>query len=98
MSCYVLSPLARADLDDIWAYSAQRWGDDQAEAHLRMLQSAIVAAAAEPLRQPACDAIRAGYRRQRAGSHLIFYRLLADGIDVVRILHERMDVESRLAD
>jgi toxin ParE1/3/4 len=25
------------------------------------------------------------------GAHVLFYRLIADGIDIVRILHERMD-------
>jgi toxin ParE1/3/4 len=35
MSRYVLSPRARADLDDIWAYSAQRWGTDQAKDYIR---------------------------------------------------------------
>jgi plasmid stabilization system protein ParE len=30
------------------------------------------------------------------GSHVLFYRLTDDGIDVVRILHNRMDFERHL--
>ena len=41
MSRYVLSPRARADLDDIWAYTARRWGTDQAEDYIRLVQNAI---------------------------------------------------------
>lgn len=45
----------------------------------------------------ACDEVRTGYRRHAVGSHTLYYRLAgADGIDVVRILHERMDVDRQL--
>jgi toxin ParE1/3/4 len=38
-----------------------------------------------------CSDIRAGYNKISCGSHFLFYRHIADGIDIVRILHERMD-------
>ena len=39
------------------------------------------------------DAIRAGYRKQAIGAHVVFYRPAeAGGIVVMRILHQRMDV------
>jgi toxin ParE1/3/4 len=41
MSGYVLSPRARADLEGIWDYTAERWGVDQAEDCIRLLQRAI---------------------------------------------------------
>jgi toxin ParE1/3/4 len=43
-----------------------------------------------------CSDIRAGYWKIPSGSHVLFYRLTADGIDVVRILHERMDFERHI--
>jgi toxin ParE1/3/4 len=39
----------------------------------------------------ACPEIRRGYHKYRAGSHVLFYRLIDGGIEVVRILHEQMD-------
>jgi toxin ParE1/3/4 len=39
----------------------------------------------------ACPEVRAGYYKIPSGSHLLFYRLVEGGIDVVRILHESMD-------
>jgi hypothetical protein len=38
-----------------------------------------------------CSHIRDGYRKYASGSHVLFYRLADDGVDIVRILHERMD-------
>lgn len=36
MSRYVLSPAARADLEQIWDYSSERWDDDQAVARVEL--------------------------------------------------------------
>lgn len=38
-----------------------------------------------------------GYRKLSAGSHTLFYRVTGEGtIDVVRVLHQRMDVDRNL--
>jgi toxin ParE1/3/4 len=96
MSRYVLSPRARADLDEIWRYTAQRWGPDQAERYIRVLQNAIETVAEEPRRGRHCDEVRKGYRSYPAGSHVLFYRSVKSGIDIVRILHSHMDFERHL--
>lgn len=31
------------------------------------------------------------YRRYRVGSHLLFYVPRGSGVDIIRILHQRMD-------
>lgn len=97
MSRYLLSPAARADLDDIFDYTAQQWGLDQAETYVRGLQHAIERAAADPRIGHSCDEIRPGYRKLAAGSHTLYYRLTADGtVHIVRILHQRMDVDRHI--
>lgn len=88
---YVLTPRARADLADIWRYTAQRWDRDQADRYLRELRRAIETIARDPSKGRRCDDIRAGYLRYPAGSHVVFFRMAGDGIVVVRILHQRMD-------
>lgn len=96
-SRYLLSPAAQADLEQIWDYTHDRWGIGQAEEYLRELQHAIDRAAANPRIGRACDEIRPGYRKLPAGSHTLFYRVTAeDVVDVVRILHQRMDVDRHL--
>jgi len=43
------------------------------------------------------DAIRPGYRKLAVASHFLFYRVTEAGmIDVVRILHQRMDIAAHL--
>lgn len=97
MSRYLLSPAAQADLEQIWDYTHDRWGIDQAEEYLRDLQHAIERAAANLRIGRAFDDIRPGYRKLASGSHTLFYRVTAEGvIDVVRVLHQRMDVDRHL--
>lgn len=93
----MLSPAAQADLADIWDYTCERWGDSQAEIYVRDIQRAIERVAHNPLIGRSCDEVREGYRRQAVGSHTLYYRIARpDLIDVVRILHKRMDVDQHL--
>jgi toxin ParE1/3/4 len=94
---YLLSPAAQAGLEQIWDYTRDRWGLDQAEQYLRELQRAIERAAANPRVGRDCDEIRPGYRKLAAGSHTLFYRVTGErAIDVVRVLHQRMDIDRHL--
>jgi toxin ParE1/3/4 len=95
MSRSVLSPRARADLDEIWSYTVQKWGVDQAEPYLRRIAEAIDLVAKTALGK-GCDHIRQGYWKYPAGSHVLFYRLAQDAIDVVCVVHKRMDFDRHL--
>jgi toxin ParE1/3/4 len=96
MKRYVLSPRAQRDIDDIWEYTVERWNVGQAEIYLRQIQRAIETVAAEPKTARACDNIRSGYWKYPAGSHVLFFRVTDKGINVVRVLHSRMDFERYL--
>ena len=91
-----LSPRAQEDLDDIWDYTAKRWGVDQAEFYTRQIGRHVEAVAAQPMMGRACSDVRAGYYKYPSGSHVLFYRLVGDDVDIVRILHERMDFERHM--
>ena len=96
MRRYALTPRAQADLEDIWTYTVARWGADQAENYLRQLAVAMTYVAADPERGRACDDVRAGYRKHAVGAHVPFYRKAPKGVEVVRILHQRMDFQRHL--
>lgn len=96
MPGYVLSPAARADLDDIWEYTAGRWGDAQAERYARDIQAACRALGDGTQPGRSADDIRAGYRKLAVGSHMIYFRPRAGMVEIVRILHGRMDVARRI--
>jgi toxin ParE1/3/4 len=89
---YRLSRLALADLQSIARYSLRQWGLEQAERYLDELGRILNLLAASPALGRACEQVRKGYRRMEHGRHVIFYRARPRkaGIDVVRILHERM--------
>jgi len=93
----LLSPAAQADLDAIWNYTATQWGTGQAADYVRDIRDACAALArGERLSRPA-DEIRAGYRRCLVGAHVLFFRVTPAGdIEIVRILHQRMDVNRHL--
>ncbi len=93
---YILSPRAEADLDEIWDYTVRTWGGKQAEDYIRLLVGAIETVAENPRRGCSCDEVRKGYRKHLAGSHVIFFRKLKSGIDVIRILHGGIDFEQHL--
>ncbi|MCK9249673.1 MAG: type II toxin-antitoxin system RelE/ParE family toxin [Solirubrobacteraceae bacterium] len=91
MSAYRLTPAAQRDLSSNWDFTEERWGVGQAETYIRELQAAIERVAADPDRGRTRDEIREGYRSYTIGSHAVFYLAHADRVDVVRILHLRMD-------
>ncbi len=91
-----LTPLARADLDDIWEYSVKQWNVDQAETYLLALNSTMQLLTEQPELGRRIDDIREGYLKFLAGSHLLIYRVKTDYIEIVRILHKSNDVERHL--
>ena len=100
-SSYLLSPLALADLSDIWDYSESNWGADQADAYVLAIHAACEAlgqtlAKGRPAGQSA-EHIRAGYLKCLVGLHVFFFKYQAsDRVNVVRILNQRMDVPAHL--
>ena len=100
-SSYALSPLAQADLSDIWDYSYSLWGADQADDNVLAIHAAceglVTAMANGRLAGQSAEHIRTGYRKQIVGSHLVFLKCgLPGSVDVVRILNQRMDVSAHL--
>ena len=92
-----LRPAAHADLDRIWEYTRRTWGESQADAYIRMLAAAFDALSTAPGLGRQRDELHPGLRVFRSGKHLIFY-LTAEQLDVVRVLHERMDLSSHLGE
>ena len=88
--------MAQCYIEEIWDYSFERFGFEQAQAYLRELQRAAETVAEDPRRGLACDNIRSGYRKFAVGSHIVFFRASDSRIVIVRILYRRMDFERHL--
>lgn len=97
MSRYVLTRAAVRDLDQIWDYTAETWSVEQAESYVGDLKAACEALACGDRTGLRVDDIRHGYRKLSVGAHFLFYRVRGDDvIEVIRILHQRMDLPSHL--
>ncbi len=95
---FQLTELAKQDLRSIGRYTQTTWGREQRNTYLAKIDAAFHLLAMEPQLGKSCDDLRVGYRKYPVGRHLIFYRQSVDGLEIIRILHQRMDIEARFDD
>lgn len=96
MKSFALTSKAKADLQAIAIFTEERWGKEQRNFYIKQFDDAFHMLANAPLVGKACDYIRSGYRKFPQGSHIIFYKDISqEKIEIVRILHKNMDVESK---
>ncbi len=91
MAEFFLRPKALEDLERIWFYTFENWGEEQADHYIYNIESVFRVIAEKPGMGRSCDDIRKGYRKHFVGKHVIFYRMGKKGIEIVRLLHHRMD-------
>jgi toxin ParE1/3/4 len=97
MSGFFLTKKAKDDLKAIGRYTLDTWGREQRNCYLSLLDAAFQNLADYPLIGRDCSVIRPGYRKQVIEKHIVFYRQIETGeIEIVRVLHERMDIEQHL--
>lgn len=90
MKVLAFSPVAEADIDVIWNYSADNWGPEQADRYIDEIRDACHALASGRKQGRVVD-VRPLYLKISTGSHVIYYRDRGDGLEIVRVLHSRMD-------
>lgn len=89
-------PSARADLDAIAIYTKREWGASKARAYIMELRACASGLSEFPMRFPAYGGGAGPFRKAPCGEHLIFYVLTASEIEIVRILHNRVDIDALL--
>jgi toxin ParE1/3/4 len=94
---YKISGRAALDLEEIWFYTYQNWSIEQANRYFDLLMDEIEYLSKHVEAGKSADNIMKGYKVSKVKSHLIFYKESTESrIEVVRILHERMDIKTRL--
>ena len=97
MAEYRLSNKAVEDLDSIWLYTFENWSEQQADNYFNEILDAckeIVGSDVNTDRE--YSSIKKGLYGHHCRRHIIFYRYSSGkNIDVIRILHERMDFETK---
>jgi len=92
---YRLSPLAEADLEDIWLYTSAHWSKAQADTYHNSFVAAFEGLAAGAKRGRPVDVLP-GVQKYLCGAHVIYFLDEAVHLDVIRILHQRQDPERHL--
>ena len=95
---YTLSKKAVSDLEEIWLYPVEKWSVDQADRYYNLIFDEIHFICKNINAGKTKDHVRKGYRASKVKLHLIFYRIQKNTVEIIRILHERMDIENRLTD
>jgi toxin ParE1/3/4 len=85
------SQRALRDLEEIWQYSFDNWGEAQADTYIGAIHDTLNLLAGNTVIARSAGDVRPGLWRYPAGSHLIYFRLSRGMIRVVRVLHSRMD-------
>jgi len=89
---YQLTHIADHDLIEIWRESKEQWGSRQADKYLNELESCFIELAQHPKLGRNRPEIKQGYRSIPRNKHLIFYRQHCGIIEIIRVLHQRMEV------
>ncbi len=97
MGKYKLTNQAVVDLNGIWEYTFFEWSEKQADRYYNSLLESCEEIANNPNLGRHYKGVRNDLFGIPANKHIIFYRIVNDDfIEITRILHERMDIESRL--
>ena len=99
MSNYIISAKALNDINKVWIYPAENWSVDQANRYYNLIFDEIEFVAQNFEAANDFGDTRENYRYLKVKSHLIFFRKIKNNkIEVVRVLHQKMNVNKRLAD
>jgi toxin ParE1/3/4 len=94
---YIISQRAIVDLENIWLYTVERWSIEQADRYYALIFDEIAFICSNTATGKSLEHIRKGYSSSKIKSHIIFYRILNNStVEIIRILHERMDIENQL--
>jgi len=99
MAKVVLRQEAIDDLNNIWEYTSVRWSENQADTYYAMLKLACQSIGENPGLGKQYHQISPAVFGLIAGKHIVFYQMKdGDEIDIIRILHQRMDLKDRLTE
>lgn len=86
----LLRPRAEDDLDGIALYTRREWGHAQAVQYIGQLRATCEHVLPECHRLARPLGERPDVLRWRCERHVIYFQRVHDGLEVMRILHERM--------
>ena len=89
---YELSLEADRDLDEIFDYTNQEFGVDQAIKYLIDFEIVFESLCSNPRLGRPRDEVRKGLRSVSKERHTVFYKIMKDRVWIVRVLHGSRDI------
>ena len=97
MAKVILRQEAIDDLNDIWDYTFEKWSEKQADKYYATIKIACNGIGENPDVGKEYFGISKNLLGLKSGKHIIFYQSLSENeIEVIRILHERMDLKKQI--
>ncbi len=96
ISKYRISEAAINDLDGIWEYTFLKWSKEQADRYQNLIMNEIEFIAENISSGKSMNHIKDGYLVSYVKSHMIFFKRKEGIVEIIRILHQKMDIESNL--
>ena len=93
---YRIRAAASKDLAGIWEYTFKRWSKGQADRYHGLIISEIDYIAENETAGKDMSHVKEDYLVTYVKSHMIFFKRQQGIVQVIRILHQRMDIESNL--
>jgi toxin ParE1/3/4 len=87
----VISPAAKSDLKEIYQYGVQQWGAEQSAHYLDAIKQRLWLLLTQPMLGAERPELLTNTRSLAIQSHIVFYRLNDDQIEIIRVLHARQD-------
>jgi len=91
MSKYTLRASAKSDLKEIGRYTQKEWGIAQRDKYLRQLESRFLSLAKTPRMGRSRNDVKTDYFSFQENAHVIFYLIKKDHIEILAIIHQRME-------
>lgn len=87
----VIAPAAKNDLKDIYQYGLRQWGQAQSESYLSTIKNQFWLLIQQPLMGTERPELLPDARSLPIESHTLFYRVTANRVEIIRVLHGRQD-------
>jgi len=97
MAKYFLTKKAIEDLAAIWEYTYDTWSERHADKYYELLIASFQEILEHPQFGKKYPEIDPSVMALRVGKHIVFYRIVtAADIEILRILHQGMDLKSHM--
>ena len=97
MHRYLLTQKAITDLTEIWNYTINTWSENQADKYYDEILNFCQKLANNPEFGRNYSQLIPDLKGAKINRHIIFYREMTQNtIEIERVLHEQMDLKSRL--